>query len=408
MPVAQYQACYFDVAAVDDDGTRIATSCKVWVYDASGRAMWELRRLFRPVFDGRGTGAYSTDAQIRVQKPAWRQWCDLLGWDFDDKFRPSMKSVAALGINVPRAVAHWEDEVREEPSMETGAVFCMLLMWAVARRRRAEQTLAFLLLAALVQTLLSAERIASMQWGAWFDSCRAACSAPTHRGECSHAAPFVFNGDGALHRQFAAYMQRLARCSFSCPCASRILRMALELLSSLALRTVLVISRRNPLKEQHFKVGTGRLARVDEDRRAVVASRGRGCSTAEAAACADPELGDASRTVRRWSARSIQLHVASSVAAHSTGLHGIHSLVEDAAGLGNPGEETVVYQHWSASSGFGHWLVPQARRKPTRRVSLGGGFEAELVRSPPSFVGGRNAHGDCRLGGESGPAPTRS
>lgn len=355
-----HQAYYFELVGTDDGGTRFVAQCKVWVYENSGRANWELRRVFRTLFDGKCTGTHSTDVQIRAQKATWRQWFEALGWTFEEKFRPSLKAVSAAGVMAPPAVEHWQEEIREEPSMESGAVLALLVMWVFWRRRREERHLAHLLLVAMLQSLATPGQVATIPWDDWFASHRGLCSHPAPAGECSHASPFDHAGAGALHSRLATCLHGLASSCWSCPCAAKVLQLALDSLATCITATLPSIGRTNPLKEQHLKVG-GRVARVDEDyRKAVASARTRGVATMEAAASVDPELGDPARQVRRWSDRAIQQHIASAIEAHSSGLTGVHSLIEDAARLGNPAEETVIYQHWSASSACGHWLVPQA------------------------------------------------
>lgn len=218
-----------------------------------------------------------------------------------------------------------------------------------------------MILVAILQTLVAPDQIDHMHWSAWFDDRAGLCSEPTPGGGCSHAAPFQYGGEGSVHSSLADFLQILTQCSWSCPCIAKVLQVALDCLAACIMETLPSISRTNPIKEQHYKVGIGRIARVDEDyRRALASSRSRGCSTMEAAASIDPELGDGSRQAPRWSAKSIQQHTASAIEAHSKGLTGVHSLIEDAARLGNPAEETIIFQHWSDPSMGGHWLVPQA------------------------------------------------
>ena len=105
-----------------------------------------------------------------------------------------------------------------------------------------------------------------------------------------------------------------------------------------------------------------RLSRLDEDYRLAVQARRRAASinSSECVAAVDVELRGASRLARRWSDKAIQEHVADAWDRFDEDFGQVHSVVEDAARLGNPAEETIVYQRWSNAHGCGHWMLPQA------------------------------------------------
>lgn len=63
------------------------------------------------------------------------------------------------------------------------------------------------------------------------------------------------------------------------------------------------------------------------------------------------------RTIRFETAISQQL------AEYSSGrIAGVISIAEDASRLGNPAEETVLYEWWDSRRKQGFWLIPEALR----------------------------------------------
>ena len=66
---------------------------------------------------------------------------------------------------------------------------------------------------------------------------------------------------------------------------------------------------------------------------------------------------------RAFSHDQIEPAISQPLAEHSSGrIAGVISIAEDASRLGNPAEETVLYEWWDSRRKQGFWLIPEALR----------------------------------------------
>ena len=74
---------------------------------------------------------------------------------------------------------------------------------------------------------------------------------------------------------------------------------------------------------------------------------------------------------------------------YSTGVYGVHSIVEDAARLGSPAEETMCYHHYTCTSLSGHWMLPQVDpNTPAPPVFVSVGVSKRVRSRLCLFMGG--------------------
>lgn len=304
--------------------------------------------------NGKSTGAYGTDAQIRSNRQIWADMWGKLGWTWDATFRPSVKAVAAIGMSPPEDIVGWEGEIREEPCVATAGMLALLCVWALHRRRREEKARAHLILVAFLQALLQPNDIEGIALEELAEEHQELCQDRTEGGDCPHVVAFELAAGERVYEAFASHLSALAVQTWTCECAARTLGETLCVVATIAHGALEMVSRKNALKEPHWKLDN-RLTRIGEDyRKALAATRRLGSATMEAGAAIDKELRDPSQRVRVWIGKRVQQHLASAIGSHSGAPSGVHSITEDGARLGNPGEETVIFQHWSEQIGRGH------------------------------------------------------
>ena len=359
MEAMERSTLYVDVSALSSTGVRVVASLKAWHYPTPDRCVLSLKRILKPLFGDCGTGAYAADRQIRVQTHIWLETFCKLSWTWDEVFRPSSRALAAGYADVPRNMPWWSSEIRDEAGMILPGVLFLLITLAWSRRRSMEQLRAKLIFQAMLERTLTSDVLVDFvgDLASSFADIHAQCPARVH-GRCTHQQRFGFDRLFA-HARFTEQLVSMGRSSFCCDWLACALRRLLERLARLVVEGMLRIARRGPLKEQHLVVG--RRKYLDDDYREAVARQAQTSDARdmEAVTSADASVTHSGRFVRRWRNAGVSRHVASCLRHHREGVRGVHSVVEDAARVGNPGEETLVYHHYNCASGVGHWLLPQ-------------------------------------------------
>lgn len=355
-----------------------------------GQVYWELRRFLLALNSGRK--CIQPRELYRKQEQTLLAYFEDGGLDPDIHMLPSARGYrVSLAAGKPRLVDS-EPFIRNERMVSTQGLLLALLAWCSLKKKKEDKSLGSAILECWVSALCDVQQCVDLDLPAIAPGAPGDCGYQQVSGTCRHhvMVPPLRNAGTARHDVVKYLIDISASCTV-CPVNAHILRCILEPLAEAMAATLPTVAEQDALKRQHLQSHVRKM-RIDEDYKHQVATRvraGRARSGGDVTAVdsqmsRDTARGFAHLDIERLLAEQWNLYDGQQIS-------GVVSIVEDAARLGNPAEETTVYAMWHERGQHGFWLVPQATSKQQKLPVFGRrrcfirfcGFARPRPRTPP-------------------------
>ena len=287
----------------------------------------------------------------------------ILGYEEDEHLLKSRKAYTQQLLQGGAQIPEYEALIKAEWSITTTLLLSGLVSWSAWRRSKTDRQLGMSTLVALLQNFLTADQIGSLDVASAHRVAVRQC--PTRHGlHCKHALPQPLLEDASAARgELAQFLAELGRSSARCLANKHLLRSLLGTLATM-------ISRRAPhsaagttdgLKQMHLE-GPAQHLRIDEDyKEQVLRGRAHDGSPMDVRSFTAIDRQLARDTGRQLAKGDIAAILERQWHEYNSGQpDGVYGIAEDAATIGNPGEDMMSFAFWSARQKHAFWLVPQA------------------------------------------------
>lgn len=389
--VAMRLQCSAEAAGVG----HISTEHKLWIYN-NGDVYWEFRRLLLAFFKERSE--VRPCAIIRQETPQWVKWCAELSFEWKDFYKPGMLQykdfLAKLrrdgdreGLEEARAS---EDFVREEASVTTLGVLCVLCNWACCRRKVSDRSLALGMMQGIFTVCISQGEWGTLDIISILNEQVGECQDDAVEGVCVcvHVRAVIFEYSSmdkteparACAQCLASILSRCGKCMSCRGSLSELLPVLAEMTES----NLDEVGNKN-IGSWSRMDGPVKRRRDDEDYRRHLTQTmpNRGSSTSAAAAARSH--GVSRGTSRRWVEKQVETQVGQCFDLIGGDLRGPVSIAEDGARFGQPAKECQCYAFWASEVEAGAWLPPQDLYGGTLRLL--GSISVQLRESGPRRFG---------------------
>jgi hypothetical protein len=341
---------YLSAAGLHADGGAQGLTWKAWHYQ-DGHVMWELRRILKDI----GYANQEPWQVIRDQKEMWALALERCGVPWDTSFKASRYSALSQG-----AASH-DEKVRDEASVSTQALTCLLPFWYNYRRRRADQAVTALCAGLFFGKLLSPDTAKGIMTVAPVTYGLCGGKADEH-GKCCHMRSW--------HEAAAAYgeapqhiLSKLLLLAWpfldACPAILCKFKSMVKEIAPCVEAGLEEATHSDPMKADHLEGRGPKRRRYDEDfKHCVVATCLEKKRARTSAAFLKATASAAESNATGW----VETDLAHAIAASRLDCRPVGAVmaIADCTRIGKPAEETLCIVVWTGHSDKCAILPPQA------------------------------------------------
>lgn len=351
---------WWHITGARHDGKPIHFEAKVFYYRGTGHLYWELRRVVMYFCERVGIKRFELSRMLKKQRATWLAL--FAPMEIDEEVAIQKSAKAHLCSASATLAEGSSGLVRDEWTISTQGLVGLLLAWAVVRRGDdGRQYARAMLTALLARHATGVERVGAMACRLWRNAQLAGvqCDAATeHQETCMHCAAIPSRPTPGAPAEFIQLVCRFVGIALVCKAAAAVIR---EFSQEVAESEARGGQTEDALGHTLLK-WRGKLRRVDEhfkQRMVVEQVRNGQARSARDVVAATRQASKAAS--ERWTDNLISSSVMGAWKRFGEApLDRVCSIAEDAARIGNTGEETEVYSLWSQRHGEGLWLAPQA------------------------------------------------
>lgn len=337
-------------------GDLLAARFSAYVYDADGRTFWDITALTESLLAYRKT--LQTWNHILKERPNWEHIAELFGLDFSEHYQASKRQCQRVGGSQP---GHF---TRGCQTMSTELLVYVLLNWIVWSRIHKMRERAALIFNMFLGNFAPPQHVALEGFDGLVQDASADCD---HGRGCGgiayrHLSMVALDSQAtttSAQKFFMSSCQKIYPLIGQCGAARSLLARIVRCLAEGVQQRLEEAEQTAPHKLEVQRSASGR-ARPCEDTyraqnlralmRSQRAKNGKGVLNLD---------GYHPSVHMRWVSKDRASYaVASARVFH--GVKGVFAVFEDAARLGNPAREIVIYLTWSCTSKRGAAMPPQA------------------------------------------------
>jgi len=332
-------------------------ACQYGAYVFSdGVLHWSLEVAFSSFFSFRRSVKVTNELQ-NVRADLQHLVEDVLGLEWSQEYQPSLKQVQVSGSDF-----ECSKYTKNEQMLGTQGMLMLHAYWATSLRKETAKAHGASLFAAWLRRLVPPSRYSPDVLATLFGEAGQACEPERDGLECSHLrlqdVQELWAQGTSDEARLVATISALFKASGACQAARAALRRLVSVLAAAIDAAVAAIDV--PAEKLQHREGKGRKYVMAKQAYKVHVLRKlvRGRRPKEAKALLMLEGFDPS-IHNKWVKKDMLSYQCASMRNFSGG-SGTFGLMEDAARLGYPARETVVFCLWSASAGESVALPPQA------------------------------------------------